>query len=421
MEETKITYRNPYPMSATFKGTLKKDKRKSNLEYPVYLRITYNRNNRYYHLGFSVLETDWKQKTGRVKSKHYSSEVFNNRIERAEHKGQVAFFELEDEIGRENITAKMILDRMHGKNHNDFFEYAEKRIKRLKNNDQVSQRKQHRTVVNKLKHFTKSEVLPFEKITLQFVNDFEDFLSTKYDNAVNTIHANLKIFRRILNYAIKEDLMAFEDNPFHKKKLKKERTEKTKLSLDEIKAIHSVEAEKGTRIFDAKNLFLFSFYCAGIRFSDVANLKWNNIKDSTLSYTMDKTGKTKTIPLVMQAIDILNHYGYKSNNNNSDHYLFPLLDNNDDYTDFAYQKRQIGSKNALINKYLKKVAKSADINKNVSFHIARHSFADYARKSKMDLYTISKALGHSNLQTTEKYLKNFDQDGLTEEMNQLFN
>ena len=111
-EETKITCRNPYPMSATFKGTLKKDKRKSNLEYPVYLRITYNRNNRYYHLGFSVLETDWKQKTGRVKSKHYSSEVFNNRIERAEHKGQVAFFELEDEIGRENITAKMILDRM---------------------------------------------------------------------------------------------------------------------------------------------------------------------------------------------------------------------------------------------------------------------------------------------------------------------
>ena len=407
-------------MSATFKGTLKKDKRRNDLKYPVYLRITYNRDNRYYHLGFSVHSSDWSQRTGRVKSSHFSSKVFNNRIERAEHQGQKAFFELEDQLGRPKITAKMILGKMRGGNENDFFAYAQKQIDRLEANEQFSQFKQHRTLFNKLKHFYGDNPLPFDRVTVSFLNDFEDFLATKYNNAVNTIHGNLKIFRRIIRQAVKEDLIAFEKNPFLKKKLKRKKTQKVKLTHDEIKAIHQIEAERGTRLFDAKNTFLFSFYCAGIRFSDLTTLTWDNIYNEMLAYSMSKTGTTKEIPLVPNAIKILNKYGYDEKVEKSEEFIFPLLDNNKDYSDVFYLKKQISSKNVIINKNLKKVAKKAEIKKNISFHIARHSFADYARKQKVDLYTISKALGHSDLKTTEHYLKNFDQNDLKNDLNNLF-
>lgn len=230
----------------------------------------------------------------------------------------------------------------------------------------------------------------------------------------------LKIFRRIIRNAVKEDLIAYEKNPFLKKKLKKKKTQKVKLTLDEIKAIHQIEAEKGTRLFDAKNTFLFSFYCAGIRFSDLTTLTWNNINNEKLAYSMSKTGTTKEIPLVPQAIEILLEYGYEGRDEKTGEFIFSLLDESKDYSDVFFLKKQISSKNVIINKNLKKVAKKAEIKKNVSFHIARHSFADYARKKKMDLYSISKALGHSDLKTTEHYLKGFDEIGLKNEMEKLF-
>jgi site-specific recombinase XerD len=83
-------------------------------------------------------------------------------------------------------------------------------------------------------------------------------------------------------------------------------------------------------------------------------------------------------------------------------------------------KRLINSKNALANKVLKQLAEMAGIQTNVSFHIARHSFADYARKSNMNLYDISKALGHSDIKVTEQYLESFDNQSLTDSMSKLF-
>ena len=80
----------------------------------------------------------------------------------------------------------------------------------------------------------------------------------------------------------------------------------------------------------------------------------------------------------------------------------------------------IASQNALVNKNLKKVASRAGISCNLSFHIARHSFADIARQKGWDVYLISKALGHSSIKVTENYLKGFDAEALDAEMDSLF-
>jgi integrase len=62
----------------------------------------------------------------------------------------------------------------------------------------------------------------------------------------------------------------------------------------------------------------------------------------------------------------------------------------------------------------------AGIEENISFHISRHTFADYARTAGMNIYDISKALGHSNIQITQVYLKSFDETSLDSSMDALF-
>jgi integrase len=77
----------------------------------------------------------------------------------------------------------------------------------------------------------------------------------------------------------------------------------------------------------------------------------------------------------------------------------------------AKVRRKIASKNTLMNRYLKKVAKKADLEpEGLSTHVARHSFADYARRESGDLYAISKALGHKSFKVTKDYLASFDRD-----------
>jgi len=74
----------------------------------------------------------------------------------------------------------------------------------------------------------------------------------------------------------------------------------------------------------------------------------------------------------------------------------------------------------IVNRHLKTIATKAGIQASVSFHVSRHSFANYALKKGMDLYAISKALGHSDLKVTEEYIKTFDEELLDQSMNQLF-
>jgi integrase len=81
---------------------------------------------------------------------------------------------------------------------------------------------------------------------------------------------------------------------------------------------------------------------------------------------------------------------------------------------------EISRKNALINKYLKKICSLAGINKEVSFHSARHTFADLGRRKTKDVYAISKLLRHSKINITEKYLSEFDTETTDKALESIF-
>jgi integrase len=197
---------------------------------------------------------------------------------------------------------------------------------------------------------------------------------------------------------------------------------------------------------------MYSFYNAGIRFGDLCCLRWENLVDGMLKYRMNKTSGLKKIEqqpnmygILLQYVDIgpyakftkykptPHHFVKKSPHPftvlipiikryaraNRSKRIFPIIGQN--YSSKAELRRNISSQNVLTNRALKKIAIKADIDENVSFHIARHSFAQFAlTETDMDIYSISKTLGHSDLKVTEQYLKSFDEEKVNREMDGIY-
>ncbi|MEL6705360.1 MAG: site-specific integrase, partial [Bacteroidota bacterium] len=176
--------------------------------------------------------------------------------------------------------------------------------------------------------------------------------------------------------------------------------------------------------------FLFSLYTAGARFADVARLRVENIVEDVtedeervlrLTYTMGKTGKRASVKLIAQARRIVRLYLDRGDGKlkASTDFLFPMLEEGD-LDDPKGAWNAIGKQNALVNKYLRKLADMADVDGKLSFHVARHSFADLARRRGWDVYSISKALAHSGLAVTENYFARDDVQLVDGKMDELF-
>ncbi len=282
----------------------------------------------------------------------------------------------------------------------------------------------------------------FAELTTSFLSKFEVYLHTLKNERnpeaklhPNTIAINLNIFKTIINRAVEVDkIITPEQNPFLGYKYTREvSTTKEKLNENEINKIEQLELEKNSTIWHCRNYFLFSFYLAGIRAGDLVQLRWRNVTpDGRLEYRMKKTKKDRSLFLHEKARNILSLY-YKEEANPND-YIFPLLDNNANYAkavtpqqietlptqELVNLHNAIGAKNALMNKYLKKIAKLAEIDKNLSMHIARHSFAKIAKDNKVDNNHLKNLLGHSNIKITETYMGNFDTSETDEVMSSIF-
>ena len=159
---------------------------------------------------------------------------------------------------------------------------------------------------------------------------------------------------------------------------KKESTNIDFLTLDELKAMASTDATE-----DIKNPFLFCCF-TGLRFSDVKALRWENIENGVIILRMKKTKEIVRVPLSDNAKRFLPETKEKG-------LVF-----------------QIGPLNTL-TRGLKVWAKEAGVNKNLHFHVSRHTFGTLALEHGAAIYTVSKLLGHRNVETTQIYAKVLDE------------
>ena len=324
-----------------------------------------------------------------------------------------------------------------------FMVFARERAQMIYDNGGWRNWRKYCGLINKLDAFRKKRRMAditVADMTVELLTRFDNFLH-KWENErepgkllhPNTIEVQFNILRTLVHRAIEVGIMEASRDPFLVFKYKGVKTVKEKLDDSEMERIINLELEEGPLIWHCKNYFLFSYYCAGIRAADLIQLRWGNVTGSgRLHYQMGKNHKERDLLLVEQAVEILRHY-HREDAKATD-YIFPLLSNDAEYAGYVTQAdkdrmkpelrhkmyQDISSKNAIINKYLKKIAEKAEIAKPLSMHISRHSFAHIAQEAGAESSAIKNILGHSNLATTERYMGSFDTSKTDETLRNVF-
>jgi integrase len=285
--------------------------------------------------------------------------------------------------------------------------------------DNTDQYRHFWTTLNRFKEFeqNKGSEYKLKDYDLTGIKEFENYLRTEVKNHQRTIANHLKRLKRIYKLAVAHGVIAYHENPFVDIKIKRgQKSGKPRLSAEEIKALEEVQLNESLLMFHARNIWLAQFYCAGTRIGDMLTMKFLNLAGGRLIFTMQKTEEENSIPIPKKAQAIFDYY--REGKELSD-YIFPFFKKEIKY-DKETLRKQIWSKTALINKNLKKVAELAGIEKNLTTHMARHTFADLARKKSKDIYGVSKALRHSSTKITEEYLNSFDYDAVDDVMGSVF-
>ncbi|WP_313375358.1 tyrosine-type recombinase/integrase [Chishuiella sp.] len=238
-----------------------------------------------------------------------------------------------------------------------------------------------------------------EEINIRFIEDFLYYLSTEKKIGNSGIATRRKHFSVVLNKLVVDKII--KENPCKHIPKPKEKSKTVFLTSKEIERIEKANLKllnntKGLEL--TRNLFLFSCY-TGLRYSDVINLKKENIIDNKkIVLEMKKTRRIVEIPLNHWAFKILANFKIEDKKTN----------------DFVFNSKE----NAPVNRDLKTIAKIAKIDKVLTFHVARHSFGSMLAKNGVQPFYIMKLMGHKDIRMTERYV-NSDEEILTNVMNKV--
>lgn len=235
-------------------------------------------------------------------------------------------------------------------------------------------------------------------ITREVLRAFEDHLLSM-DLVPNTRRARMKMLRTMYRGVC--DMAGVVPSDVFKGMIRaEEETAARGLTAEEVAKLEAVKLSTYEQQV-ARDAFLFSMYTGGIRFGDVCRLRPSNVVDGALEYRANKSRKPLWIPLIPQALAIIEAY-------RGDPYLLPILNGRTE------SERGIDVANAATNQRLKKVAKYAGVNPGLSFHYARHSFGHWAAKNKVPVDMLRMIFGHSSLAITQRYMQRLDREGLRE-------
>ena len=382
---------------------------------PVYVRVIADRKSRLVSTGIYVEPKHWNAAKGRVRASHDLADAYNARLQTTANEAREAAL-----TAPSAGAVKAALDGPSGSLTTYFERFTD--VLRGRGDRAHWEVMKYTLTLNKLRGALGRD-LSWSEVDRDALARFERYCREDRGNAPNTVRKELTRLRRVYKEAIRDGVIEPSADPFLVyQKPKGQRVERRKLPLADIEKLVKLGPADGVADGSAeavaRDAFAFSFYAGGMRFGDVARLKASDVRGGRAGYRMMKTATLMSVPLPPPAVRIAERYAAAAVDRGG--YLFPLLRPGDERDGVRLRKR-ISSRNAQANAALKQLAAKAEIEPHgLSFHVARHSFADHARTKSGDLYAISKSLGHGNLQTTETYLRSFDQDAVDKLGNDLW-
>lgn len=390
---------------STVKVIRRNDKEKANGEAPLYLRITKNRRSRYVSIGVYLAAKDWDETKCMVR-KSFPNSVRTNRFI-AQKVAEAMGVGVDMESENKHVSAKALKEAITGRSSIRFLDYANTQLKRLEVQGRMGYHDKTNAVISKIRTYVNGKSPAIDEITVHWLKQYELYLITELNNAPNTIHSNMKVIRTIIGKAVEDDLLPFEKNPFLKYKLKWTKTKPEYLTNEELDRLEKLELEPGSKLELHRDMFVFASDAGGVRIGDLLNLRTRSFDGSRLILYTSKTTDPLGIKLTDRACALANKY--REDGCEPDDFLFPCINKGTDMEDPTTYLRVKGSKTALINKNLKKLAKAAGIEKRLTFHVSRHTFGTRA-VSKMPMEHVSKLMTHANIKQTQLYARIMGED-----------
>ncbi|WP_158975384.1 MULTISPECIES: site-specific integrase [Flavobacteriaceae] len=374
----------------------------------IYLRITVNGKRAEVSTMRKVAISRWNAKANKVKGYSIEARQTNRHLDVIKNR----IYEIYQNLLHEDmdiVSAASIRDEYVGINKNqklilELFEEHNLRMERLVGKDfSFRTLQRYKTTKKHLGRFMRtnydSNDYPVKKIDVKYVNGFIYFLKSEQNLSHNSALKYVAYFKKIVRVAYANGWL--DKDPFYNFKLRPQTIDKEFLSNNELDKL--IQSDFSIpRLEHVRDVFIFSCY-TGLAYVDVAKLKEDDIvlgMDGRLWIKVNRT-KTKTlssIPILPIAEQIINKYA-----------SLPKIDN----------KLLPVYSNQRTNGYLKEIADLSGINKKLTFHMARHTFATTVTLSNgVPIESVSKMLGHKSLKTTQHYAKILDTK-LSEDMKNL--
>lgn len=388
---------------ASVKAILWKHDKKKDGTLPLAIRLTKDRKSSYLFTGQYIEEKFWDEKLHRVKKSHPNSARLNNLLLKKLVEANEKILEDEADTHQQSLTT--IKKRIINKSNSEFFYAAQLHLDNVKNRRKYNQYKADQGRLNVFKAFLKRERLPFNELDIALLKKFQLYIIYDRKRSPRTASNYLILIRLIFNLAISEGLTDKKYYPFGKGKIQIKIPESEKIGLNQME-IQKLEAAKDLTEAQQKavDIWLFSFYLAGIRVSDVLQLRWSDFKDGRLYYRMNKNGKLVSLKIPEKALAILMDYDANNDSLNSE-MVFPYHEKQD-FKNPEILSTRTKTITRSINRRLKLVADKLKIEKSLSMHIARHSFGNISG-DKIPIQMLQKLYRHSSITTTINYQSNF--------------
>lgn len=405
-------------------------KAKKNGTFPVKLRLTYNRERKYYPTEYSLSVEDFAlTKLDKPKGRYLKMQVsFEEIVSEARRiiKGLpvFSFYNFEKQLGKS--TAK-----------DDVFEAYNEKINQLKSDGQIRTAKNYESASISLLSFLnkipltrnkglsrkeadekrqmllkKKKSFSFSGIDPTFLKDYDKWM-VENGKSVTTISMYLRCLRTLFNEAISLGDIHRDLYPFGKKKynLPASRNIKKALTKDDVHKIFHFNARSESEE-KARDYWCFSYLCNGINIKDIARLKYNQVDGDFLTFVRAKTErttrhdqKTNQAHISPKAAQIINRWGNKPKMPSQ--YVFPILTNGlSPEKELATVRQTVKT----INKYMGRIGQELGIEMKITTYTARHTFSTVLKRANVSTAEIMEALGHSSERTTQNYLASFEDD-----------
>lgn len=382
---------------------LLRNKPNKNGDYPVVLKIIKDRKTKIISIGLSCKKKDWDSNNFQFKRSD-KNHIQRNRVLLMVKEKALKIIN-EYYLDEFDFTLNQFEEKFRGKkmrniNVKDFWK---DKINDLNLEGRTGTARSNKYVMDSLFKFCKKDLV-FREITPLMLEKYTTYLRSNKNNN-GGIGVRMRTIRALYNDAMNKGVVKEEYYPFKKFKVSqfKSKGKKRALSRADVKKIEKLDTNKYPHLTDAKNYFLFSYYTRGMNFIDMMKLTWSDIQDNKIYYIRNKTKKPFVIEVLPPTQKILNYYKLQNRDTN---YVLPLI-LRENLTPIQLEYRKAKTLQAY-NIKLKEIAKTVGISQNVSSYVSRHSFATNLKHAGVSTDLISQSMGHSDVNITNSYLKEFE-------------